>query len=57
MNTIKVYFLDASGTVTGSKFYLETPDNIVVECGMFKGQKNFGNSIGQRYPSMPLKSM
>ncbi len=40
MNTIKVHFLGASGTVTGSKFYLETPDlNIMVDCGMFQGLK------------------
>lgn len=40
MNTIKVHFLGASGTVTGSKFYLETPEhNIMVDCGMFQGLK------------------
>lgn len=40
MNPIKVYFLGASGTVTGSKFYLETPElNIMVDCGMFQGLK------------------
>ncbi len=40
MNTIKIHFLGASGTVTGSKFYLETPDlNIMIDCGMFQGLK------------------
>lgn len=40
MNTVKVHFLGASGTVTGSKFYLETPElNIMVDCGMFQGLK------------------
>lgn len=40
MNTIKIQFLGASGTVTGSKFYLETPDlNIMIDCGMFQGVK------------------
>ncbi len=40
MNTIKIHFLGASGTVTGSKFYLETPElNIMVDCGMFQGLK------------------
>lgn len=40
MNPIKVHFLGASGTVTGSKFYLETPElNIMVDCGMFQGLK------------------
>ena len=40
MNTVKIHFLGASGTVTGSKFYLETPEiNIMVDCGMFQGLK------------------
>lgn len=40
MNSIKIHFLGASGTVTGSKFYLETPEvNIMVDCGMFQGLK------------------
>lgn len=40
MNTVKIHFLGASGTVTGSKFYLETTErNIMVDCGMFQGLK------------------
>ncbi len=40
MNTIKIHFLGASGTVTGSKFHLETPElNIMIDCGMFQGLK------------------
>ncbi len=40
MNTIKIHFLRASSTVTGSKFYLETPEfYIMVDCGMFQGLK------------------
>lgn len=40
MNTIKIHFLGASGTVTGSKFYLETAEkNIMIDCGMFQGLK------------------
>lgn len=40
MNTIKIHFLGASGTVTGSKFYLETPKlNLMIDCGMFQGLK------------------
>ncbi len=40
MNTVKVKFLGASGTVTGSKFYLETPElNLMIDCGMFQGLK------------------
>ena len=40
MNTVKIHFLGASGTVTGSKFHLETPEgNLMVDCGMFQGLK------------------
>jgi metallo-beta-lactamase family protein len=40
MKTIKVHFLGAAGTVTGSKFLLETPQiNILIDCGMFQGLK------------------
>ncbi|NAY91327.1 MBL fold metallo-hydrolase [Muricauda sp. JGD-17] len=40
MPLIKVRFLGAAGTVTGSKFYLETPEkNIMIDCGMFQGLK------------------
>lgn len=40
MKKIKIHFLGAAGTVTGSKFYLETPEkNILIDCGMFQGLK------------------
>ena len=40
MNNVKIHFLGACGTVTGSKFYLETPElTIMVDCGMFQGLK------------------
>ncbi|TLP71141.1 MBL fold metallo-hydrolase RNA specificity domain-containing protein [Maribacter sp. ACAM166] len=40
MKKIKIQFLGASETVTGSKFYLETPElNIMIDCGMFQGLK------------------
>ncbi len=40
MRKIKVHFLGASHTVTGSKFYLETPGlHIMIDCGMFQGLK------------------
>ncbi|MEG3659200.1 MBL fold metallo-hydrolase [Arenibacter palladensis] len=40
MSIIKIHFLGASGTVTGSKFYLETPElNLMIDCGMFQGLK------------------
>ena len=50
MNTVKIQFLGASGTVTGSKFYLETPElNLLVDCGMFQGLKEL-----RQYNWMPL---
>lgn len=39
-NIAKVHFLGASGTVTGSKFFIETSEqNILIDCGMFQGLK------------------
>lgn len=40
MESIRVHFLGASGTVTGSKFLLETSEStVLVDCGMFQGIK------------------
>lgn len=40
MQKLKIHFLGAAGTVTGSKFLIETPEqNILVDCGMFQGLK------------------
>ena len=40
MNHVKVTFLGASQVVTGSKYFLETPEiNILIDCGMFQGLK------------------
>jgi len=51
MNNVKVHFLGASGTVTGSKFYLETPEqNIMVDCGMFQGLKELREMNWQPLP-------
>ena len=39
-NKLKIKFLGAAGTVTGSKFYLEHENlRLLVDCGMFQGLK------------------
>lgn len=51
MDLVKVHFLGASKTVTGSKFYLETPEiNIMVDCGMFQGLKELRQLNWQKLP-------
>lgn len=40
LNYVKVHFLGAAGTVTGSKFLLEAFDKrILIDCGLFQGLK------------------
>ncbi|RFN60248.1 MBL fold metallo-hydrolase RNA specificity domain-containing protein [Marixanthomonas ophiurae] len=51
MKTITVQFLGAAGTVTGSKFYLETPDgNFLIDCGMFQGLKELREENWKPFP-------
>ncbi len=51
MKKVKIHFLGASGTVTGSKYYLETPEqNIMVDCGMFQGLKELREQNWQPLP-------
>lgn len=39
-NTIKVHFLGAAGTVTGSKYLIDTGESrLLVDCGLFQGLK------------------
>jgi metallo-beta-lactamase family protein len=40
MEKVRIHFLGAAGTVTGSKFLLETlTANVLIDCGMFQGLK------------------
>lgn len=53
---IKITFLGASGTVTGSKFLLETPEkNILIDCGMFQGIKELRKLNWVDFPFPPGK--
>ena len=48
---VKIQFLGAAHTVTGSKFYLETPElNILIDCGMFQGLKELREINWQPLP-------
>ncbi len=48
---LKLHFLGAAGTVTGSKFLLETPEtNILIDCGLFQGLKELRELNWGRLP-------
>jgi metallo-beta-lactamase family protein len=49
--TINIKFLGATGTVTGSKFLIETDQkNIMIDCGMFQGLKELRELNWQKLP-------
>lgn len=48
---IRIRFLGASGTVTGSRYLLETENgNILVDCGMFQGGKELRQKNWDKFP-------
>jgi metallo-beta-lactamase family protein len=53
---MRLSFLGAAGTVTGSKFLLETADNrLLVDCGLFQGQPELRERNWQGLPLGPDK--
>ncbi|WP_378182629.1 MBL fold metallo-hydrolase RNA specificity domain-containing protein [Aquimarina sp. SS2-1] len=51
MVSVKIHFLGAARTVTGSKFYIETPQkNILIDCGMFQGIKELRELNWKEFP-------
>ncbi|RDY58441.1 MBL fold metallo-hydrolase RNA specificity domain-containing protein [Flagellimonas nanhaiensis] len=52
MKKVEVHFLGGAGTVTGSKFYLQTDEiGILVDCGVFQGTKEIRQ---QNWKSLPI---
>ncbi|WP_418501602.1 MBL fold metallo-hydrolase RNA specificity domain-containing protein [Flagellimonas sp.] len=53
MEKLQVQFLGGSGTVTGSKFYLNSEEiKILVDCGVFQGTKELRK---QNWEPLPIK--
>lgn len=51
MQKLKIHFLGAAGTVTGSKYLIETPEqNILIDCGMFQGLKELRERNWEQLP-------
>jgi metallo-beta-lactamase family protein len=51
---MRLTFLGAAGTVTGSKFLLETADRrVLIDCGLFQGQKELREKNWQTLPIRP----
>lgn len=54
---IKLHFLGAANTVTGSRFLLDTGrQRILIDCGMFQGYKNLRERNWRPFP-VPAKSI
>jgi len=54
MSTTKLSFLGASGTVTGSRYLVETSNQkLLVDCGLFQGYKNLRERNWRPFPILP----
>ena len=53
-SSLRIRFLGAAGTVTGSRFLLETPRaKVLVDCGLFQGQKKLRLRNWNPFPVEP----
>ena len=51
---LKLSFLGGTGTVTGSKYLVETPSHrILVDCGLFQGSRALREANWERFPVEP----
>ena len=51
---LKISFLGAAGTVTGSRYLLETPiKRVLIDCGLFQGYKNLRERNWKPFPVDP----
>lgn len=54
-NVLRLTFLGAAGTVTGSKYLLQANDtNILIDCGLFQGLKQLRVLNWDKFPVDPL---
>lgn len=52
--SLKLSFLGGAGTVTGSKYLLESPSHrILVDCGLFQGGRSLREMNWERFPIQP----
>lgn len=56
-SNLKIHFLGAAGTVTGSKYLVDTGDKkILVDCGMFQGLKKL-RLLNWNYPPVKISEI